>query len=142
MDKISKAQMRKIYALAREKKVDNDLLHSIVKNRCGQEHISGLTVGEAAAVIDHLEGRGNDRTVPLPTGRPLHLATKKQMYKIHELEKMLGWLDNPARLRGFCKKYAGVDNPDWMTKQQAWRIIEGMKALVAREDDNGITTMG
>ncbi len=138
MSKITQPQMRKIYALARKKGIDNDLLHDMVKNRCRKEHISSLTKKEAAAIIDDLSGY---RSVMLPTGRPLHMATDKQMYKIQQIERSLGWAGNPARLRGFCKKYAGVDNPDWMTKQQAWRIIEGLKALLTREADNGITTV-
>lgn len=131
--------MRKLYALAREKGLDNDLLHDMVRSQCKQEHISDLTIKQAAKLIDSL---ASTRTVPLPSGRPLHLVSYKQLYKIRQLEAALGWSDNASRLRGFIKKYAGSDNVEWLTKEQAWRVIEGMKALLARGDEKDGITMG
>lgn len=134
MSKITKPQMRKLYATAKEKGVNNELLHDMVMSRYKKEHISDLTVKQAASLIDSLE---TGRTVPLPTGRPLHLATEKQIYKIHELEKVLNWDVNPARLRGFLRKYAGNDNVKWLTKEQAWRVIEGLKSIIKQEQEGG-----
>lgn len=134
MAEITAAQRKKIYATARELGLDNDLLHALVQGITGKEHISDLTKRQAGLIIDEIERRANrsGRSTVLPTGSMVVLATKKQLWKIRELEKELGWEDNPKRLRGFCKKYAGVDNPRWLTKAQAWKIIEGLKVLLSR----------
>lgn len=141
---ITIAQKRKIYAVSREIGMDNDLLHSIVKNKCKKEHISDLTMKQAAQVIDYLEGRkGTEtRSIKLPSGRSVPLVTEKQLWKINQLALELGWQDNPKRLRGFCSKYTDIDNPEWMTVDQAWRIIEGLKSLVAQAATKGGGTGG
>lgn len=123
-------QKKKIYAVAREIGLDNDLLHSLVEAKFKKQHISDLTLNQAGALIDYLEERkGSGRHIQLPTGRKVPLVTDKQLYKINQLARQLGWQDNPKRLQGFCRKYAQVDNPEWLTKEQAWRIIEGLKSL-------------
>lgn len=139
--------MKKIFATARELGIDNDLLHGLVQSQFNHGHISKLTQSQAGRLIDDLDRRkgAQERTIKLPTGRELPLVTRAQLYKIHTLERELGWEENPKRLQGFCKKYAGVDNPDWMTKQQAWRLIEGLKALFSRTpggDEDGRTATG
>ncbi len=135
---LTPAQRRKIFAVAGELGLDNDLLHALVYGVAGKEHISDLSKKEAGWVIDELERRANrSRTVVLPTGRKVPLATKKQHWKIKQLVQQLGWEDNPKRLQGFCRKYAGVDNPRWLTKDQAWRLIEGLKSLLQREKKAG-----
>lgn len=139
MNQITQGQMRKIYAMARENGIDNDLLHEMVEAQFKKKHISKLTSIQAGRFIDRL-GSKEGRSINTTVGRKVPLVTKKQQYKIAQLAEQLGWSDNPKRLRGFCKKYSGVDNPDWMTKQQAWRIIEGLKALLSREpggDEDG-----
>lgn len=134
MTKITQPQMRKLYATAREKGIDNDLLHDMVKSRYKKDSVRALTIKQAANLIDSME---TGRTVRLPTGRPLYLATEKQIYKIHGLEKALGWADNPARLRGFLKKYAGTEQVEWLTKEQAWRVIEGLKSVLKQAEEGG-----
>ena len=131
---ITPEQRKKIYATAREIGMDNDLLHAVVKDLTGLEHTSDLTVVQAAQVIDYISlNSPSQRSVATATGRKVAMVTDKQLWKMKDLSKELGWDKNPKRLRGFCTKYAGVDNPDWMTKQQAWRIIEGLKSLVKQQ---------
>ncbi len=130
-------QKKKIYAVAREIGIDNDLLHALVEKRFSKQHISDLTLIQAGALIDYLEERkGRGRNIQLPSGRKVPLVTDKQLYKINQLARQLGW-DNPKRLPGFCKKYAGVDKPEWLTKEQAWRVIEGLKSLVKQTKAGG-----
>ena len=133
MDGINAAQKRKIFAVARELSIDLDLLHALVQGLVGKEHISELTKAEACRVIDDLEHRADrSRDVQLPGGGKVALVNRGQLGKIRALEAELGWSANPKRLQGFCRKYAGVDDIRWLTKAQAWRLIEGLKALAAR----------
>jgi hypothetical protein len=123
MAKLTKPQLKKIWATARELGMDKDLLYSVVQHLTGSDSISSLTIAEANTVIDFL----TNQAIP---GR----ATKQQIWKINRLAEELGWDDNPSRLVGFIKKYAGVENIKWLTSNQAWRIIEGLKKMKARQD--------
>lgn len=124
MKKISGAQISKIWATARELGLDEDLLRAKVKAVTGSESISSLTMAQAKKVIDSMVGNK-------PT-RAANMATKKQLWLINKLAAELGWADNPKRLAGFIRKYAKVDNIQWLTRAQAWRIIEGLKKLIER----------
>lgn len=144
MAAMSNEQRKKIYAVARELGLDNDLLHEVVEVQTGKQHISDLSKVEAIRVIDYLEGltsRAGRRTSQA-VGGAAPRATNKQLWKIDQLAKALGWEDNPKRVKGFIKKYAGVDNPEWLTKAQAWRVIEGLKALLAKQENGGDSSGG
>jgi len=128
MGSITKGQLRKIWALGKELNMDEDLLRATVHGVTGSESISALSKYEAGKVIDNLterKGKAKEKT----TNR----ASKKQLWKMKRLAAQLGWEDNPKRLKGFIKKYAGVDRLEWLTSAQAWRIIEGLKKLAERE---------
>lgn len=120
---ITAAQLRKIWAMAKQFDVDEDLLRTIVNRLVGSERLSTLTKRQAGRVIEELEQRLN--------GRP-GMASKKQVWKIRQLERELGWDQNPKRLRAFLKKYYKSDRPEWLTSRAAWRVIESLKKLKER----------
>lgn len=120
-------QVKKIWALARELGLDEDLLRAVTFYLTGSESISALTKTQAAVLIDELESKKRGETRP-------GMATPRQIWKIRELEKELGWADQPARLRGYLKKYAHVDDLRWLTGKQAWKVIEGLKKILARQE--------
>lgn len=116
MNKASAAQIRKIYVMARESRIDNDDLHSLLYSLCKKKHLSSINVAEAIKLIDCLSGKN----IP---GR----VTDRQIYYIKSLSKEFGW--NDKRLAGFIKKVGGADSIKWLTKRQASAVIEGMKKL-------------
>jgi hypothetical protein len=116
MNKASASQLRKIYALAREKDIDTDNLHSLLYSVCKKEHLSEISVTEAVRLIDSLSGKQNP-----------YRATAKQIHFVKGLAKEFGW--NDKRLAGFVKKVGGVDDIKWLTKKKASAVIEGMKKL-------------
>lgn len=135
---INDAQMRKIWAVAREKGMDEDMVRSVAQAVSGRPSISGLTSVQASAVIDRMLNKGGRRTKPQ---RDPNMMTEKQEWKIRQLEKELGWQDNPQRLQAFVKKYARVERLDWLTLYKARNIIDGLKALLARQkggSENGV----
>ena len=60
------------------------------------------------------------------------MATDKQIWKIKELVRALGWDDNPKRLEAFLLKYTGVAKLEWLPKQKAIGLIDGLKSMVER----------
>lgn len=121
--KINQGQLRKIWATAKEQGMDEDVLRARVLALTGSESISKLTMVQANKVIDDL----------CSCQQGVNRASKEQIWKINQLAEQLGWGDNPKRLLGFVRKYAKVDALQWLTPAQAWRVIEGLKKLVAKK---------
>lgn len=139
MVNITPAQMKKIWAMARNNlALDSDLLHAMVKGRTGKESLKDLTSDEARVLIDlmtELAGGEDSRTVNVPTATPgkaivVPLASKSQLWYIRRLARDLGWDRTPQRLQAFVKKFGHVDNIDWLTRESAWKITEGLKRMV------------
>lgn len=131
--KLSVAQIRKIYATASELGIDNDMLHTYVFNATGSQSISVLTVKEAAKVIDGLEAHRIEKN----GGNVRGMANERQQRYILDLAKKLGWKDEPWRLKGFIRKYAGVEEVKWLSSKQASNIIEGLKKIIDKEKITG-----
>ncbi len=124
MKLLSEEQRRKIFAAAREKGIDNELLHDMVEELTGKASIKLLTMFDAKKVIDRLEGKEEK------PGPVYWRASSEQLKKIKELVYELGWQDNPKRLQGFIKKYAGTEMLQWLTTRQASNVIEGLKSIL------------
>lgn len=132
MAKASAAQIRKIYVLARERAMDDDLLHLHIFQVVHKKSIRDLTVMEAVWVIDSLEGK---KTEPKQTG-----ATAKQMHYIRGLLQELGWVKESGeadmdRLDGLLRARYKVDHHKWLTKETASQVIEGLKAMLKRQQE-------
>ena len=112
-------QIRKIWVTAKFLDITEEVLRDVVEAETGQRHISALDKYEAIRVIDRL------CEVAQVPGR----ASPQQRWLIKKLTAELGWNDNPARLRGFLKKYFHVENLRWLTPDKAWRVIEALKKL-------------
>ena len=124
---ISPAQLRAIYGMARKAGMDNDDLHATVKKLTGAESLKALTGYRAALVIDYLKDILGQ---PVSTSSPAR-ATPGQQYKIVELAREMGWMDDPRRLRGFVEKQYHVSDIRFLTPAQAGLCIEALKAIQA-----------
>ncbi len=133
MQPITTSQMRKIYATAREHGLDNDLLHIHINTITGKGSLKELNITEAVKLIDSLEGK---KTNP----KSDHMTEKQSRY-IYMLMKDLGWLDENGkrdykRLDGFCSKRYGVDSYKWLTASMASKVIEGLKKMIANQEES------
>lgn len=128
--KATTPQIRKIYALAKELNLDNELLHDFMNNTIKEKNISKLTNIQAITLIDELEYKktGVRKKKIYRSDR----ATEDQIYKIQALEKELGWNENPKRLKGFMKKYSKVEDINWLTDEAASNLIEALKKVLER----------
>lgn len=52
---------------------------------------------------------------------------------ISALCEALGWNDDPRRIQGFVKRVAHVDRIEWLNMAQCEKVIEGLKAILARQ---------
>jgi hypothetical protein len=121
--------LKKIWALAKQTGLDEDNVRAIAAIVTGSSKLSTLSKSEALLIIDSINVQtGNAK--PRVRGR----ITKAQRWKIEELEKALGWADDPQHLRRFIKKYYKVDHIDWLTQQKASKLIESLKNIAARQE--------
>ena len=133
MTKITTAQCRKIHALERERGIDSDMLHAHVYSLTKKESLKNLSITEAINVIDSLSGTD--------TGR----ITYRQKDFLLKLCIKLKWTDDKEQpnidiLNGFIKGQTGAPDINWLTKKQASKVIEAMKAMAEkdrRKNENG-----
>lgn len=128
MQAITPAQLRKIHVLAREKGLDNDMLHSVVFKLTAKESLKKLSIIEAVKLIDDLEG-----TKQTTAG----MITEKQKNFIKGLAKDLGWVDasgevDEKRLNKFINERFNILNIAWLTTKVASQVIEALKAMKNR----------
>lgn len=127
-DRITAAQIKKIHVAARERGVDDDLLHEHIALLVKKDSIRLLTREEAAKVIDSLEGKPH-------SGKDA--MTQKQRLYLLALAKKLGWTDESGkvdekRLDGMCEKYAKVSRYEWLTRSGAYKLIEALKNMSSK----------
>lgn len=130
---VTYCQIKKIHVLAKERGMDNDLLHEHMEILVGKSSIRELTKKDAIALIDSLEGKGS-RNVK-------DRATPKQMHFIFGLMKDLGWvmedgkpdLDRLNRFLQSDKTGFNLSDYRWLNIGTASNLIEALKSMSVRE---------
>lgn len=128
MNKMSDAQRRKIFKLAGEKGLDQEVLHSFVQKLTGKDSLRQLSIMDAVKVINGLEGKQQTAD---------GMITTKQKRFIEGLAKDIGMVDEEdkldrARLNAFIESKYGTGNITWLTSKKASDVIEGLKAMKGR----------
>lgn len=126
------AQKRKIFMLAGASGMDNELLHSYVYALVRKGSLRELTVAEAVKVIDGLSGKDVRASEPAREG----MSYRQRSY-ILSLVKKLGWVDGDGeadeyRLSQFCRKQYNTLHWYNLTRSQAGKAIEALKAMGER----------
>ena len=115
---------------------DEDL-HAVVYRETGKESIKALTQGqisEVARVLQNMKDGVSRSTRPKRTDEGGDARTIQQRRKIYALTESLGWNDNPQRIQGFVKRMTGVDRLEWLNVTQCEKVIEGLKAILKRQE--------
>lgn len=115
---------------------DEDL-HALVYRETGKESIKALTQGqisEVARVLQNMKDGISRSTRPKRTDEGGDARTIQQRRKIYALTESLGWNDNPQRIQGFVKRTTGVDRLEWLNVAQCEKVIEGLKAILKRQE--------
>lgn len=121
--------LKQIWGLAKQQGLTKDDVYSIVFRETRKEHMSDCSDKElerVRKVIIFIKDVNAQRP---------NMATKRQMWKIEQLEKDLGWDNNPKRLRNFVKKYYHVDKLEWLKFSQASNLIDSLKNVLKKETE-------
>jgi hypothetical protein len=125
--KVQVNQIKKIWVTAKQLGMDEIDLRGLVKNLTGADSISGMTKAQASQLIDYLVDRQKKDYRP-------EMASAQQLYKVRQLSAEMGWAD--YQLKGFLRKYAGVENLRWLDARRAYNVIEGLKKIKERIQKN------
>ncbi len=115
---MTEKQRKLLFVLAKQRGMDNELLHSYVETQTGKQSITEVTTQEAKTLIDGLQEK--KQTVK-------GYITEKQLKYVKGLCQCLGW--GEKALRQFIEKQYGISNVNWLTSKQAAKLIEGLKSI-------------
>lgn len=115
---MTEKQRRLLFLLAKQRGMDNELLHSYVETQTGKQSITEVTTQEAKTLIDGLQEK--KQTVK-------GYITEKQLKYVKGLCQCLSWEEKA--LRQFIEKQYGISNVNWLTSKQAAKLIEGLKSI-------------
>lgn len=130
--------IRTLWAIAKSPELgmtDEDL-HAVVYRETRKESMKQLTQGEINTVARVLQNMKDSAAGPVKDKRTDtggDIRTTSQRRKIYALTEALGWNDDPRRVQGFAKRITGVDRLEWLTMAQCEKVIEGLKAILARQ---------
>ncbi|MCL2462092.1 MAG: regulatory protein GemA [Defluviitaleaceae bacterium] len=121
-----KALLKAIWGTAKELGMSSEEVHTVLSRETGKDSMRDSTDRQLQRLLDALKlykGVGEVQKNRL---------SGKQLHFINGLEKKLGWAGEPERLRGFINKKMSiqVDRPEWLTSQQASKVIEGLKKAI------------
>ena len=132
--------IRLIHVAKRDLSLDDDTYRSILQRFGRKESSSDLTVPELEQVLEHLKRSGfkvrskgkpaKPKAVKAKPSRPLAQdAESKKIRALWLFLHELGAVKNPSEeaLAAYVKRIAGVDALQWISGEQAERLIETMK---------------
>jgi hypothetical protein len=131
------AQLRYIWAMARELRLDADLLHEVVEGLVGVSSLKQLTQRQAEKVISALK-KQKDGATRQRRERKQRLGPKtigitpRQAGYLKRLKESLGWTED--RLNGFVKRQTSVERWEWLKREQAVWVIQAMKEMAGRKE--------
>lgn len=132
------ASIRTLWAIAKSEELalSEEDLRAIMYRETGKDSMKKLTQGEIttlARVLQNMKDGVERDTKAKRIDEGGSEFTEKQRRKIYALCDALGWNDDPRRLEGFVKRITRVDRVEWLTIEQCNKVIEGLKAMLARQ---------
>lgn len=106
-----------------EKDKKNSELYIIVQTQTGKNGMSNCEDEELLKVLKYLKLIEHHKAV-VETN---NMITDKQKWRINHLAEELGWQDNPKRLEGFIFKETGIKKIQWLSKENATKVIIGLE---------------
>ena len=130
--------IRTLWAIAKspELHLSDEDLHAVVFRETGKESMKRLSQGEintVARVLQNMKDSVGGSARNKRTDEGGDVRTVQQRRKIYALTEALGWNSDPQRIQGFVKRMTGVDCLEWLNVAQCEKVIEGLKAMAARQ---------
>jgi phage gp16-like protein len=130
---IRNAQIAAIHVRKKQLRLSDELYRSIIARLSGGKTSSAqLDASQRARLLDELERLGAPNTrPPAPAPGEPQIAKIKRLWL--ELDRVHALQDSSDQaLRAFVKRVAHRDALEWLTPDDANKVIEGLKAWLAR----------
>lgn len=131
------ASIRTLWGIAKSPELgmtDEDL-HALVYRETGKDSIRKLSQGElnmVARVLQNLKDGARRPGRAKRTDEGGDPRTVELRRKIYYLMQELGWKDH--QVNGMAKRMFRVERIEWLTPGQCGKLVEAMKAILARKD--------
>ncbi len=125
------AALRTLHAAAREMGLSEETRRDVMERMTGLRSAADMTAAQIRAVLDEF------RRLGWSAGRR-RISRRADVRKIFGLWKGLGEAgalrtSGSAACRAWVRRQSGVDDPDWLTPEQARACIEALKQWLDRE---------
>jgi len=129
--KATTRQIRMIWALSRQRGINEAALREWVEAASGQASLRRLTAGQASHVIEGLQsGAGDANAFRAQLAELEDRMTAAQARLIDRLARSLGW--ESRRMAGLARHMYGQAPRESLTRHQASGLIEALKAMSRR----------
>jgi phage gp16-like protein len=119
--------------------LDDDTYHDMLEATIGKDSAATMTVVELQRVVDHMRELGwqNERAAAAKAPRPWRPSDKRHVRKVWALWGAMareGSLRDGSKqaCRLFVERMTDCSDPEWLTPDQANKVIEGLKAIERR----------
>ncbi len=129
-----RALLAKVHVAKKQLDLDDELYRTVLERVTGQRSAGELSDPQLVDVLDEFRRLGWQ---PSSKDKPLPRSSKPHVRKVWALWNALcrsGAVKNPSRgaLRAFVQRFAQVTDPEWLTPEDAVKVIEGLKAWQVR----------
>ena len=136
-----KVLLAQIHIARKELGLDDSTYYPMLEELTGKDSAALMTVVELQQVIDHMRKSGwKNSNAPARKGRtPFKPSDKRHVRKVWALWGALaraGALRDGTKgaCRLFVERMTQCSDPEWLTPEQAIKVIEGLKAIERRHE--------
>jgi phage gp16-like protein len=129
-DPARRALLAKVHLAAKGLALADESYRAILKRIGGAESAAGIDDAGLVRVVEEFKRLGwNDaKRAFKPSGKP-HV---RMVWRLWGELSPASVRNQAAGLRGFCKRVVGIEEPEWLTPEQGNKVIEALKARLAR----------
>ncbi len=122
--------LAQVHIAAKELGLDEETYRAVLKRIAGVSSAAQASDAQLRAVLDEFARRGWKRRRIRPSRKP-HVRKVWAMWA--ELKRRGIWRDRRrSSLRAFVKRQTGVEDPEWLTPEEANAVIEALKVMGER----------
>ena len=121
--------LKAVWGISKELGIDKEELYILLGRETGKDHMTECSDDELRKLLRVLAFYKDKEKLQQSGNGP----SDKQLKYIRDMEKQLGWNNEPERLRGFVKKLYKVDALEWLSTAQASKVIEALKNMLKNQ---------
>jgi hypothetical protein len=143
-----KKWMRVLHIARKQCGLDDEAYRALLLGAAGVESSSGITTWKqyndcltafkklGFKIQSGTSGKSGLKETEPQEGRPERMISSRQEYYIRGLWDLASRAKNEASLRGMIKRIGGVDNIQWLTRENAGKVILALRDITRKAGYN------